>query len=265
MPACGLARGGGQRRGDKSMEWSDTAIVLSSRAHGETGAILELLTREHGHHLGLVRGGASRRVKPTLQPGNSVHVHWRARLEEHLGSFTCELAQARAGDLMESREGLTGLNAFTAVSCAALPEREAHAHVHDAGVVLLDAMVSENAAHWLPLYVRWEAGLLEALGFGLDLSECAATGGTADLAYVSPRSGRAVSRDGAGIYAARLFRLPRFLIGENGAVPEPDETAAGLKLTGHFLLERVLRPHGRDMPLARTRLDALAQAIVIHP
>ncbi|MBN9589157.1 MAG: DNA repair protein RecO [Alphaproteobacteria bacterium 64-11] len=240
------------------MEWSDHAIVLSSRAHGETGAILELLTRDHGRHLGLVRGGASRRVKPSLQPGNAVHVHWRARLEEHLGSFTCELARARAGDLMESREGLCGLNAFAAVSSAALPEREAHANVFEAGTILLDAMVQEDAAHWLPLYVRWEAGLLDALGFGLDLSECAATGETDDLAYVSPRSGRAVSRAGAGIYASRMFRLPAFLAGENGAAPDPDETSAGLKLTGHFLLERVLRPHGKEMPIARTRLDAIA-------
>lgn len=243
------------------MEWSDTAIVLSSRVHGETGAVLELLTRAHGRHLGLVRGGASRRVKPTLQPGNSVHVHWRARLEEHLGSFTCELAHARAGNLMESRQGLAGLNAFTAIAAAALPEREAHANIHDAGIILLDAMVTEDVAHWLPLYVRWEAGLLEALGFGLDLSECAATGATDDLAYVSPRSGRAVSRDGAGIYASRLFRLPAFLTGRNGAVPDFDDIGAGLKLTGHFLLERVLRAHGKDMPVARMRLDA----IVIHP
>jgi DNA repair protein RecO (recombination protein O) len=238
------------------MEWSDTAVVLSSRAHGESGAILELLTRAHGRHLGLVRGGASRRVKPTLQPGNSIHVQWRARLEEHLGSFTCELAQARAGELMESRAGLAGLNAFAAISSAALPEREAHANVHDAGVILLDAMMAEDAAHWLPLYVRWEAGLLEALGFGLDLSECAATGGTGDLAYVSPRSGRAVSRAGAGIYASRLFRLPGFLSGE-GDEPDNTEIAAGLKLTGHFLLDRVLRPHGRDMPPARLRLEGL--------
>jgi DNA repair protein RecO (recombination protein O) len=241
------------------MEWSDQAIVLSSRAHGETGAILELLTRAHGRHLGLVRGGASRRVKPTLQPGNSVHVQWRARLEEHLGSFACELAQARAGELMESRAGLAGLNAFAAISSVALPEREAHANVHDAGVILLDAMMAEDAAHWLPLYVRWEAGLLEALGFGLDLTECAATGDTDDLAYVSPRSGRAVSRAGAGIYASRLFRLPGFLSGETGE-PDNAEIAAGLKLTGHFLLERVLRAHGKEMPVARTRLDALADS-----
>ena len=190
------------------MEWSDDAIVLSSRVHGESGAILELLTREHGRHVGLVRGGASRRIKPSLQPGNGVHVQWRARLEEHLGSFTCELSRARAGDMVDSRDALAGLNAFTAVISVAMPEREAHAQVFAVGEILLDAMMADDAAHWLPLYVRWEAGLLEALGFGLDLSVCAATGAKDDLTYVSPRTGRAVSRDAAGIYANRLFRLP---------------------------------------------------------
>jgi len=242
------------------MEWNDDAIVLSSRAHGENGVILELLTRDHGRHAGLVRGGASRRVKPTLQPGNSVHVQWRARLEEHLGSFTCELARARAGELMDSREALAGLNAFTAVLNAAMPEREAHAPVFLGGEILLDAMVAYDANHWLPLYVRWEAGLLEALGFGLDLSECAATGAKDDLTYVSPKTGRAVSRDGAGIYANRLFRLPLFLLDTGAAEPQRDEIAAGLALTGHFLLERVLRPHGKEMPKARLRLDALADS-----
>jgi DNA repair protein RecO (recombination protein O) len=240
------------------MEWSDDAIVLSSRPHGETGAVLELLTRDHGRHAGLVRGGASRRIKPGLQPGNSVHVQWRARLEEHLGSFTCELARARAGELMDSREALTGLNAFTAVTSAVLPEREAHAEVFRGAEVLLEAMMAEDARHWMTLYIRWEVGLLEALGFGLDLSECAATGVTTDLTYVSPKSGRAVSRDGAGIYAARLFALPAFLLDTGADEPTMPDIAAGLALTGHFLLERVLAPHGKEIPPARLRLDALA-------
>jgi DNA repair protein RecO (recombination protein O) len=240
------------------MEWSDDAIVLSSRPHGETGAVLELLTRDHGRHAGLVRGGASRRIKPGLQPGNSVHVQWRARLEEHLGSFTCELARARAGELMDSREALTGLNAFTAVTSAVLPEREAHAEVFRGAEVLLEAMMAEGALHWMTLYIRWEVGLLEALGFGLDLSECAATGATTDLTYVSPKSGRAVSRDGAGIYAARLFALPAFLLDTGADEPTMPDIAAGLALTGHFLLERVLAPHGKELPPARLRLDALA-------
>jgi DNA repair protein RecO (recombination protein O) len=242
------------------MEWSDEAIVLSSRRHGETSLVLELLTHDHGRHAGLVRGGASRRVKPALEPGNSVHVSWRARLAEHLGSFTCEPARARAGALMNSREALAGLNAFTAMTSAAMPEREAHAPVFLGGVVLLDAMMSEDARHWMTLYIRWEVGLLEALGFGLDLGECAATGTTTDLSYVSPKSGRAVSRDGAGDYAARLFALPAFLLDSRADEPTPKEIRAGLALTGHFLLARVLQPHGRQMPAARVRLDALAES-----
>lgn len=242
------------------MEWSDSAIVLSSRPHGENGVILELLTREHGRHLGLVRGGTSRRMRPTLQPGNTLDAHWRGRLAEHLGSYSAELSQARAGALMDGRASLVGLNAFSAVCAAALPERQPYAPVFVVGEILLDAMVSSDARHWLALYARWEAGLLEALGFGLDLSECAATGATDELVYVSPRSGRAVSRAGAGIYADRLFRLPGFMAGQ-GRNPDSDpdaaEIAAALALTGHFLQQRVLEPHGQKMPQARLRLDAL--------
>jgi DNA repair protein RecO (recombination protein O) len=239
------------------MEWSDSAVVLSSRPHGENGVILELLTREHGRHLGLVRGGTSRRQRPSLQPGNTLDVHWRGRLSEHLGSYTAELARDRAGALMESRDALAGLNAFVAVAGAAMPEREAHDPVFVVGEILLDAMMGSAAAHWLPLFARWEAGLLEALGFGLDLSECAATGATEELTYVSPRSGRAVSRAGAGIYADRLFRLPPFLLGMSDSDPSAEEALQALRLTGYFLQERVLEPQGREMPQARIRLDTL--------
>jgi DNA repair protein RecO (recombination protein O) len=240
------------------MEWSDDAVVLSVRAHGESSAILEALTRSHGRHLGLVRGGNSRRLRPVLQPGNAVRLNWRARLSEHLGSFTAELDRARAGALMEGREALIGLNALTAVAGAALPEREAHESVFEVAQILLDAMMEDGLAHWGPLYVRWEVGVLEALGFGLDLSACAATGTLDDLRYVSPRSGRAVSGEAGAPYAGRLFALPGFLLGsQNGDVATGD-LAAGLALTGHFLLERVLRPQEKDMPGARLRLDALA-------
>lgn len=240
------------------MEWSDDAIVLSVRALGESGAIVEALTREHGRHAGLVRGGASRKMKPVLQPGNTLHIGWRARLSEHLGSFTVELARARAGELMEGREALIGLNAFTATASAAMPEREAHSQVFEAGEILLDAMMDDGIDHWGPLFVRWEAGLLDALGFGLDLTHCASTGQTDDLIYVSPRSGRAVSRAAGAIYKERLFALPAFLLGTQAAVMRTD-IAAGLKLTGHFLQDRVLEPHGKAMPAARLRLDELAQ------
>jgi DNA repair protein RecO (recombination protein O) len=240
------------------MEWSDDAIVLSVRPHGESSAILEALTRAHGRHLGLVRGGASRRSKPVLQPGNTVRLQWRARLSEHLGNFTVEPEKSRAGDLMEGREALVGLNALTAVAGAALPEREAHEPVFEVADILLDAMVEDGLAYWGPLYVRWEAGLLEALGFGLDLSHCAATGTMEDLRYVSPRSGRAVSGEAGAPYAGRLFTLPPFLLGSQNGEVAPGELAAGLALTGHFVLERVLRPQGKDMPGPRLRLDALA-------
>jgi len=144
------------------------------------------------------------------------------------------------------------------MTSAAMPEREAHAPVFLGGEILLEAMMNNDAAHWLPLYVRWEAGLLEALGFGLDLSECAATGAKTDLTYVSPKSGRAVSRHAAGIYASRMFQLPAFLLDSAASEPTPEETAAGLALTGYFLLERVLKSHGKQMPQARLRLEAIA-------
>ncbi|MBV9991392.1 MAG: DNA repair protein RecO [Alphaproteobacteria bacterium] len=238
------------------MDWSDDAIVLSVRPLGESGAIVEALTRDHGRHLGLVRGGASRKMKPVLQPGNTLAVHWRARLSEHLGSFSAELAKARAGALMEGREALTGLNAFAAVASAAMPERETHAPVYLGAEILLDAMADDGIDHWGPLYVRWEAGLLDALGFGLDLTHCAATGTTEELVYVSPRSGRAVSRDGGAEYKDKLFKLPPFLLGSQNAVGRAD-IAAGLKLTGYFLNERVLVPHGKELPAARARLESV--------
>ena len=238
------------------MEWTDSAIVLSSRPYGESSAIADLFTREHGRHLGLVRG---RKARAQLQPGNGLKVQWRARLAEQLGSYALELGEARAGALMESREGLAGLNAFTAVAGAALPERLAYPPLFDASAILLDAMAAENFAHWGPIYVRWEAGLLEALGFGLDLSECAATGQVKDLIYVSPKSGRAVSRDAGADYAQKLLSLPAFLLGSQNWA-DPAATKAGLKLTGHFLLARVLEPHGQEMPKPRARLDALASS-----
>jgi DNA repair protein RecO len=239
------------------MEWTDEAIVLSARQHGESATVLEVLTQSHGRTAGLVRG--SRKLKPVIQPGNLVHLSWRARLEEHLGSFAVEPALARAGALMENREALIGLNAFCSVASATLPERAPfYDSVFVAANILLDAMTEDGLAHWGALYVRWEAGLLEALGFGLDLSSCAATGATEDLIYVSPKSGRAVSAGAGRPYAARLFALPRYLCESQADVSLVD-ISAGLCLTGHFLAERVFRQNGKTMPAARMRLDALAE------
>jgi DNA repair protein RecO (recombination protein O) len=236
------------------MEWSDAGLVLSARRHGESGSILEVLTRQHGRHLGLVRGSRNR---AQLQPGNGLALQWRARLADHLGSFTLEMTSARAGALMEDRDALTGLNAFTSVAGAALPERLAYSALFDAAEVFLTAMAEGDFSHWGPLYVRWEAGLLDALGFGLDLTQCAVTGTSGDLIYVSPRSGRAVSRDAGADYAERLLPLPGFLLASQN-LPDAKAIRDGLSLTGHFLAERVFRPHGRDMPAARLRLNALA-------
>ena len=158
---------------------------------------------------------------------------------------------------MEGREALVGLNAFMATAIAAMPEREPHEPVFEAALILLDAMIDDGLGHWGPLYVRWEAGLLEALGFGLDLSRRAATGTTGDLVYVSPKSGRAVSRAAGAMYKDRLLALPAFMLGAQAAVTRAD-VVAGLRLTEHFLRERVLAPHDRDVPAARLRLDELA-------
>jgi DNA repair protein RecO (recombination protein O) len=240
------------------MEWADEAIVLSVRPYGETSAIVEALTHLHGRHLGLLHGGASRKARAMLQPGNSLHITWRARLNEHLGSLYAEPLRVRAGALLERRDALIGLNAFAAMAGAVLPEREAHVGVYGAAEVLLDAIAERDFAHWAPLYVRWEAGLLEELGFGLDLSRCAAAGTVDDLIYVSPRSGRAVSREGGQAYADRLLKLPPFLLGSQNAEPSAADIVEGLKLSAYFLLERVLQPHGKDLPQSRVRLQEMA-------
>jgi DNA repair protein RecO (recombination protein O) len=242
------------------MEWKDDAIVLATRPYGETGVILEALTRRHGRHLGLIHGGASRRLKSSLLAGNTLNVDWRARLSEHLGTFSVELCRERAGALLENRESLVGLNAFADVARAVLPEREPHETVLAAAEILLDAMTESDFLHWGALYVRWEAGLLDALGFGLDLRACAATGTTENLCYVSPKSGRAVSAEAAAPYRARLLLLPAFLLQSLDFSVSAADIADGLRLTGYFLFERVLAPHHRPLPPARMRLDALAES-----
>lgn len=240
------------------MEWSDEGIVLSLRPHGETSGILEALTRHHGRHLGLVRGGSSSRGRAQLQPGNLLKLTWRARLSENLGVFVAELARARASDMFEDRAALVGLNAFSAVAAAVLPEREAHTAAFESADVLLDAMTSHGFEDWAPLFVRWEIGLLDELGFGLDLNRCAATGSADDLIYVSPRTGRAVSRAAGEAYRDRLLALPPFLLGRQAGDPTLRDALAGLELTAHFLAQWVLAPHHKPIPEARNRLTELA-------
>ncbi|HEY4265270.1 MAG TPA: DNA repair protein RecO [Micropepsaceae bacterium] len=240
------------------MEWSDEAIVLSLRAHGESSGILEALTRDHGRHLGLVRGGASSKGRAMLQPGNRVRLTWRARLSEHLGIYTAELALARASDMFERRAALCGLNALSAVAGAVLPEREPHEAAYQGADALLDTIAAHDFADWAPLFVHWEIGLLNELGFGLDLARCAATGSADDLIYVSPRTGRAVSRGGGEPYRGRLLNLPAFLLGRQAGEASFEDLLAGFQLTAHFLDQWVLTPHNKSMPEARVRLTDLA-------
>ncbi|MBT7760290.1 MAG: DNA repair protein RecO, partial [Rhodospirillaceae bacterium] len=234
------------------MNWSDEGYVLSVRRHGEAAAIVNLLTREHGRHAGLVRGGMGRRLRGVLQPGNRVAADWRGRLAEHLGAYTVEGLRDHAAALLSDGDRLAGLTAAAAVTEAALPEREPHISIHDAFASLLDALA--NSPAWGAVYVRFELGLLAELGFGLDLSQCAATGRTDDLAYVSPRTARAVSREAAGPYKERLLPLPAFLLPDGPEELAPGDVLDGLKLTGHFLETAVFAPHNRPLPGPRERL-----------
>jgi len=235
------------------MDWSDEGIFLSAKPLGEANAVAELFTLGHGRHLGLVRGGRSRRMRPLLQPGNLLVVTWRARLSEHLGGFTVELIEAHAGHILDDPRALAAIGSLAGLA-RLLPERDPHPALYAATLRILRAF--DDASLWPTLLVRWELQLLQELGFGLDLSECAATGVDADLAYVSPRSGRAVSRDAGQPYCSKLLKLPAFLL--NDATPAGEgDIAAGFALTGHFLERDVLEPHGLTMPQARERLIGL--------
>ncbi len=231
------------------IEWQDEAILLSARRHGENALVLSVLTREHGRHAGLVRGGQSRRLKGVLQPGNRISLFWRARLEEHLGTLTVEPVQGYSALLLLDSGRLMAMAAALAMVEAALPEREPHPDLFDA----LDAlMIALEGPKWAETYARWEVGFLSELGFGLDLSVCAATGVTEGLRYVSPRTGRAVSAEAGEPYRDRLLELPSFLTGLGNA--GPDALAAALKTTGYFLNRHVFEVLGKPVPDARGRL-----------
>jgi DNA repair protein RecO (recombination protein O) len=232
------------------MDWRDTGYVLTARRHGENGLIVELLTAEHGRHAGLVRGGQSPKRRALLQPGNLVAASWRGRLAEHLGAFEIELLRAHAAAVIDDADKLAALSAASSLIAQAVPEREPHRDVYDGFAELIEAL--DSAAAWPQRYVIWECTLLAALGYGLDLSACAATGVNDDLAYVSPRSGRAVSRSAGAQYQDKLLPLPGFLLRD--AEADGAEIGAGLTLTGYFLHHHLLAPQGRTLPEARARL-----------
>lgn len=224
------------------MEWTEEAIAIGTRRHGENGVILEVMTRGRGRCLGLVRGGRSRTMRPVLQPGNTLSVTWRARLEDHLGQFRAEPLVERAGRLMTSPTATFGLQ-LLAAHLRLLPERDPHPRLYDPLTVIIENLEDERTA--AEMIVRFEVLLLDELGFGMDLATCAATGQSDDLAYVSPKSGRAVSREAGLPYDNRMLRLPRFLSHRvEGEPPSVAELEQGFMLTGYFLDRHVMAPRG---------------------
>jgi DNA repair protein RecO (recombination protein O) len=238
------------------MEWRDEAFVLSARAHGESGAVVHLLTLEHGRFAAHVAGGASRRMKPYLQPGARVIADYRAKTPEHLGSARLEPVGEGPSALFDDAMALAGVAAAAAVAQGALPEREPHPSAFAGFEALLAAFT--YAEIWPAVFVRFEVGLLEELGFGLDFTRCAATGDTLDLVYVSPKTGRAVSRGAGAPFADRLLALPPFLVSSKSPLA-PGDLRDGFDLTGHFLERFVFSPLDRPLPPARIwLLDRLA-------
>jgi DNA repair protein RecO (recombination protein O) len=236
------------------MDWSDEGIFLGAKPLGEANAVAELFTLGHGRHLGLVRGGRSRRLRPLLQPGNHLRVTWRARLSEHLGGFNLELLDAHAARALDDAAALAAIGSLAGLA-RLLPERDPHPELYAAALEVIGAF-DDAPLLWPALLVRWELLLLQDLGFGLDLSECAATGGDTELVYVSPRSGRAVSREAGQHYDAKLLKLPAFLRDDDAAHSDSD-ILAGFTLTGYFLERDMLAPHGLAMPETRERLIGL--------
>ena len=239
------------------MEWSDDGIVLSTRKHGETATIITLLTRYHGRHSGLVRGGAGRRARGQYLPGNRLHAKWRGRLADHLGSYICEMTEAVAARLLEDASRLAALSSACAVLEAALPEREVYTPIFEGLEILLNTLLNDETDStfkaWPSVYAKWELGLLQELGFGLDLSECVATGTTTYLTHVSPKSGCAVSANAAKPYQEKLLVLPEFFL-HPGAAGTNEEVLAALQLTGHFLNQHVFsQRNNATQPDARNR------------
>lgn len=246
-----------------AVDWRDEGIVLGCRPLGDTGRVLTAFTREHGRHAGLVRGSGRVAIgRATLEPGVRVDLHWRARLDDQLGTYSVEPADTTTAALLADRDRLAGLAALCALADTVLPDREPLPQLYAATTAVLGAMV--HGLPWPALYVRWEVILLSSLGFGLDLAVCAATGRNDGLVYVSPRTGRAVSAAAGAPYHDRLLALPPFLAPDTASDPDPPpaDLVAGLRLTGHFLEDHVLGPTRRRLPAARARL---AERLVDRP
>ncbi len=237
------------------MEWRDQGVILSSRKYGEYDVILEVLTREHGRHAGIVKGGIGRRHRGNVQPGNEVTVTWRGRLETHLGTYSVELLRARSVAFLYNPAKLAALNSCCSLLCSAMAENEAHEILLDGLLAFLTELeaAKDQIDYWGPLLIRWELGLLTELGFGLNLDDCAATGSTENLIYVSPKSGHAVSCDAGEPYKDKMLKLPRFLT-ENGVEANIADIKEGLELMNFFIERHMLAPFNKKTPQARRML-----------
>jgi len=237
------------------MEWRDEGVILSVRKYGEYDAILDVLTRKHGRHSGIVKGGLGRRQRGNVQLGNEVTVTWRGRLETHLGTYAVELKKARAVAFLYSPSKLSALNSCCSLLCVVLAENESHELLLDGLLAFLDMLEDsqDDVTYWAPLLIRWELGLLTELGFGLNLENCAATGETSDLIYVSPKSGHAVSREAGTPYHEKMLKLPAFLLNNGGEVVMQD-IMNGINLTEFFIKRYMLEASGKKLPQARRML-----------
>lgn len=241
------------------MEWQDEGVVIAARPHGETSVIVELLTRQHGRHAGLVHGGRSSRMRPVLQAGNHVAATWKARTADQLGMFTLETIRPFSVEAFSDPLALAGLAALTDLT-RQLPERDPHPNLFEITQFVLGYLGDRDV--WPALYVRWEIALLDELGAGLDLSKCVATGATDNLIYVSPKSGCAVCEQAGAPYADKLLRLPPFLRKGDNRRTELTDIRDGLELSGHFLRSRVLAPGGRELPEPRARFIARLEKLI---
>ena len=245
------------------MEWRDEGIILGTRKHGETSVILQVMTRGHGRHLGMVRGGRSRRMQPLLQAGNRVDVLWRARLDEHMGLYQVEPLELHAARLFDSACAVYGLQTIAA-HLRLLPERDPHENLFETLALLLDHLDEPASAG--ELVVRFELLVLDELGFGLDLSKCVATGVREDLAYVSPKSGRAVSRDAGAPWADKMLVLPAVLRRGSGMRADLAAMEDAFRLTGFFMGRHGYEPRGINAPEARAGfLAALRKHLSSRP
>jgi DNA repair protein RecO (recombination protein O) len=240
------------------MNWSDEGIILSVRPHGETAAVVEILTRAHGRHLGLVHGGRSRKARPVLQIGNHVDVAWKARLADHLGHMNIELIRGYAAFAMDDPAALAGLTSLCTLA-RLMPERDPHPNLYEVTLFVLAYL--DDPSVWPALLARWELALLDELGFGMDLTQCAATGVNDDLIYVSPNTGRAVSASAGEPYRDRLLALPPFLLPGRKAPLAPGDIENAFALTGHFLETRVFNPREEKIPEGRARLLTLLKRL----